>query len=86
MFDCPNCGAETKKLIGSNELKKIVCPFCYEEKRTPGYQHMLHDVIAQKDGHKVTRGKQSEIDGRYISLDDHKTVISKDNGGREARY
>ena len=51
MFDCPNCGAKTPKLIGSTTLKKVVCPNCYIENRKPyvGLWQRLMDIVKGHD-------------------------------------
>ena len=85
MFTCPNCSTETPKLIGSVELKKVVCPACYKEKGRIGYNYRLHEVVANENGYRVTRGKAFEIDNRVISKDDNMTVINKVTGA-EAQY
>lgn len=78
MFDCPNCGLKSSKLIGSDELKKVVCPVCHpgnlSVKNARDYE--LH----YKDSYGITKGKAWEIMNRTISKDDGKTVINKVTG------
>jgi len=78
MFDCPNCGLKTTKLIGSDELKRVVCPHCHpgtnNSKNAKDYE--LH----WKESKNVTNGKAWEIKNRTISKDDGKTVINKVTG------
>lgn len=85
MFNCPSCSKETKRLIGNHEQKKVGCPDCMQEHKIMPCN--LHEIVAQtSDGkHRVTRGKQSEIDNRTISRDDGLTVINMKTG-REAQY
>lgn len=89
MFDCPNCGAQTKRLIAGPKATKLACSLCYEvTKKGPNYQ--LHQPVDQWRGpkgekHTISTGKMYEIAKRTISRDDNWTVINSDTGKEAQR-
>lgn len=84
MFECPNCGSETNKLVGCDDEKKIKCPNCHQIRKRDMCN--LHEIVAcTPDGTgRVTRGKAWEIDHRVIA-EDGMTVVNRVTG-QEAQY
>lgn len=78
MFDCPNCGTKTSKLIGSDELKRVVCPSCHPG--NAGTKNARDYELGWKDPSGLTNGRAWEIKNRTISKEDGKTVINKITG------
>lgn len=88
MLDCPSCGAETSKLIGCNELRRVVCTNCHYncmgDKKFDNY-NLGQTLIKDKNGTRVTYGKAFEIDNRMVCPDDGKTIINRKTG-KPAQY
>jgi hypothetical protein len=74
----------------------LYCPACYvRTRRKHGYDHTLNQTLERwthrskkTDSlvhHKLTKGKDWEIENRRVSLDDGKTVINKATG-KPAQY
>ena len=86
-MNCPSCGAETSKLIGCNELRRVVCPQCHYncmgDKKFDNYN--LCQTMDSDGKTRVTYGKAWEIKNRGLSPDDRKTVINLKTG-KPAEY
>lgn len=100
-FTCPNCKAETNKLIAppgsegkrnkaeGTEGGKLFCPGCYTMHKYSNTN--LHQIVDKFEHSKtgkvrrITHGKAWEIENRTISKDDPKVVINRVTG-REAQY
>ena len=87
MFECPICHKDCNQLVIPPE-GKLSCRACVSvgRKRYNVNLGQVVDTYTRKDGStgKITVGKQIEIESRVTTPDGR--VISKDNGGREARY
>ena len=98
-FNCYRCQGETPRLYASgtkNSNGDLLCYDCLGSKpRGQGYDYTLNQTLerwehrSKKTGsivkHKLTKGKDWEIENRRISLDDNKTVINTKTG-KPAQY
>lgn len=86
-FTCRTCKAPTNKVIYAVGLPETVCPSCYQ--MNPRHNVNLHqtaDAWVGPNGkkHRMSVGKQSEIDHRRLA-EDNWTVINSESG-KEAQY
>ncbi len=84
MLDCPNCGAQAKRLIIFNDPYHTGCDNCGQARKRFSITGLgsTDDKWHGDDGkvHRITAGKRWEIENRTISKDDGKTVINKVTG------
>ena len=90
MFICHVCGSETRTLSASGRTdKKLTCPNCSNARISKPNSGIitLMDKWEGPDGkiHRITKGKQSEIDNRRTHPEWSKAVINRKTG-REAQY
>lgn len=87
-FICPTCKAETNKLIYPRDVENTVCPNCYECRNMSNPNlHQTADSWVDAKGikHRMTTGKQWEIDNRTLSKDGDMRVINRWTG-KNAEY
>lgn len=83
MLQCPNCNAETSKLV--IPLGGVLsCRECIPESR-PKYNAMLNQAFASDGVTRLSNGKAWEIANRIVSPDDGRTMINKKTG-KPAQY
>lgn len=76
MFDCPNCGEPTKKLMicGKAKHKNLTCPECEPCEKDSAYNAQLNQTFVYYKGKegkrlKLTNGKAWEIRQRISTPD-----------------
>lgn len=91
LLECPICRTEVKQLVIPPDGKKYGCRSCVYEGASRGKSYNVNlgqtsDKWRGSDGklHRITVGKQIEIEGRRLTPEGK--MISKDNGNKEARY
>lgn len=92
MFECPSCGCEAKTLVIPQD-GKLGCRSCVTMRPKPinvnlgqtveRWNHVDKKGIEHK--HRLTVGKDWEINNRVVSRDDKMTVINRVTG-KEAQY
>lgn len=89
-LNCENCGLEWTRLIACEHTKRLMCNHCHADHSSSKVNHKLNQSADKWEDakgriHRMSKGKEWEINNRVLSPDDSKTVINRVTG-RESQY